>query len=94
MNAAAKDKIIECFNQVTAARDFVVDEYAPTPQDLEWKEEVNAVFMPNCQKLTRAFQRFDTKDDRELRYRLNNSLIYYYDKNMFASAAKTPKTSS
>lgn len=80
MNAAAKDKIIECFNQVTAARDFVVDEYAPTPQDLEWKEEVNAVFMPNCQKLTRAFQRFDTKDDRELRYRLNNSLIYYYDK--------------
>lgn len=80
MNAAAKDKIIECFNQVTAAQDFVVDEYAPTPQDLEWKEEVNAVFMPNCQKLTRAFQRFDTKDDRELRYRLNNSLIYYYDK--------------
>lgn len=80
MNAAAKDKIIECFNQVIAARDFVVDEYAPTPQDLEWKEEVNAVFMPNCQKLTRAFQRFDTKDDRELRYRLNNSLIYYYDK--------------
>lgn len=80
MNVDAKDKIIECFNQVTAARDFVVDEYAPTPQDLEWKEEVNAVFMPNCQKLTRAFQRFDTKDDRELRYRLNNSLIYYYDK--------------
>ncbi len=58
MNAAAKDKIIECFNQVTAARDFVVDEYAPTPQDLEWKEEVNAVFMPNCQKAHQSVSAF------------------------------------